>query len=186
MASTQSNNSPVVIVVVVVCAGGLALLSLFTFVLFCCFQKRKEKKTQETNIIHIDEHKKGKETIVPGPFGQQAVVISVEDDVHVDESKKSKKLGHGLHADDAKSSSAIIHIDEHKKGKETNAPGPFGQQAVAISVEDDVHVDESMKSEKLGHGLHAKSSSAEATHHSSNSLEIGTSHGHHHQLENKS
>jgi len=186
MASTQSNNSPVVIVVVVVCAGGLALLSLFTFVLFCCFQKRKEKKTQETDIIHIDEHKKGKETIVPGPFGQQAVVISVEDDVHVDESKKSKKLGHGLHADDAKSSSAIIHIDEHKKGKETNAPGPFGQQAVAISVEDDVHVDESMKSEKLGHGLHAKSSSAEATHHSSNSLEIGTSHGHHHQLENKS
>jgi len=185
MASTQSNNSPIVIVVVVVCAGGLALLSLFTFVLFCFFQKRKEK-TQETDVMHIDEHIKGKETIVPGPFGQQAVVISVEDDVHVDESKKSEKLGHGLHADDAKSSSAIINIDEHKKGKETIAPGPFGQQAVAISVEDDVHVDESKKSEKLSHGLHAKSSSAEANHHNSNSLEVGTSHGHHNQLESKS
>ncbi|GAU39904.1 hypothetical protein TSUD_04960 [Trifolium subterraneum] len=164
MASTQSNNSPIVIVVVVVCAGGLVLLSLITFVLFCCFQKSKEKKTRETDIIHINEHKKGKETIAPGPFGQQAVVISVEDDVHVDEEKKKETLDHGLHA---KSSSAIIRIDEHKKGKETVVPGPFGQQAVEISVEDDVHVDEARKSEKHGHGLHVKSSSVEANHNNS-------------------
>jgi len=104
------------------------LLSLLTFALYCCFQKRKGN-TQETDTIHIDEHKKGKETIVPGPFGQQAAVISVEDNVHVDEARKT---------------------------------------------------------EKLGHGLHAKSSSAEANHHNSNSLEVGTSHGHHHQHENKS
>jgi len=153
MASAQ----PIVIVVVVICAGGLVLLSLLTFVLYCCFQKRKEN-TQETDIIHIDEHKNGKETIVPGPFGQQAVVISVEDDVHVDETRKKEKFDHGLHA---QSSSATIHIDEHKKGKETIAPGPFGQQVEVISVEDDVHVDEARKTEKLGHG-------------------------HHHQLENKS
>jgi hypothetical protein len=177
MASTQ----PIFIVVVVICAGGLVLLSLLTFALYCCFQKKEN--TQETETIHIDEHKKVKETIVPGPFGQQAVVISVEDDVHVDEARKKEKFDHGLHA---QSSSATIHIDEHKKGKETIAPGPFGQQVEVISVEDDVHVDEARKAEKLGHGLHAKSSSAEANHHNSNSLEVGTSHGHHHQLENKS
>ncbi|WJX15899.1 hypothetical protein P8452_05996 [Trifolium repens] len=182
MASTQSNNSPIVIVVVVICVGGLALLSLITLVLFSGFQKRKEKKTQETDIIHIDEHKKGKETIVPGPFGQQTVIISVEDDVHVDEARKKETLDHGVHA---KSSSAIICIDEHKKGKETIVPGPFGQQAVEISVEDDVHVDKARKSEKHGHGLHVKSSLAEANHDNSSSLDVGTSDGHHHQLENK-
>jgi preprotein translocase subunit YajC len=183
MASTQPNNPPIVIVVVVVCAGGLVLLSLITFVLFCFFQKRKEKKTQETDIIHIDEHKKGNETIVSGPFGQQAIEILVEDDVHVDEEKRKETLDHGLHAE---SSSAITRIDEHKKGKETIVPGPFGQQAVLISVEDDVRVDEARKSEKHGHGLHVKSSSAEANHNNSSSLEVGSSDGHHHQLENKS
>ncbi|KAI5394056.1 hypothetical protein KIW84_060955 [Lathyrus oleraceus] len=90
MASTQPNSSPTVLVVVVVCAGGLVLLFLFAFALYSFFQKRNER-TQETDIIHIDEHKKGKETITPGPFGQQAVVISVEDDVHVDEARKSEK-----------------------------------------------------------------------------------------------
>jgi preprotein translocase subunit YajC len=182
MASTQPNNPPIVIVVVVVCSGGLILLSLITFVLFCFFQKRKEKKTQETDIIHIDEHKKGKENIVSGPFGQQAVEISVEDDVHVDEEKRKETLDHGLHAE---SSSAITRIDEHKKGKETIVPGPFGQQSVVISVEDDVHVDEARKSENHGHGLHVKSSSAEANHNNSSTLEVGSSDGHHHQLENK-
>lgn len=64
-------------------------------------------------------------------------------------------------------------------------PGPFGQQAVVITVEDDVHVDETKKTDKLGSGLHAKSSSAEANHHNSSSQEAGASPGHH-QLENKS
>ncbi|CAI8605762.1 unnamed protein product [Vicia faba] len=145
MASTQ----PIVLVVVVVCAGGLVILSLLTFALFYFF--KRNEKTQETDIIHIDEHKKGKETITPGPFGKQAVAISVEDDVHVDETRKNEKLGHGLQA---RSSSDIIRIDEHKKGNQTIVPGPFGQQAVVISVEDDLHV--------------------------------RTSHGHHHQLDNKS
>jgi hypothetical protein len=119
---------------------------------------------------------------VSGPFGQQAVEISIEDDVHVDEEKKKETLDHGLHA---KTSSAIIRIDEHKNGKETIVPGPFGQQAVEISVEDDVHVDEARKTEKHDHGLHVKSSSAEANHNNSSSLGVGSSDGHH-QLENKS
>jgi hypothetical protein len=47
--------------------------------------------------MRVNEHKKGKETIVSGPFGQQAVVISVEDDMHLDEARMSEKLHHGLH-----------------------------------------------------------------------------------------
>ena len=72
---------------------------MLAFALFCCIQNRK-KKTQETDIIHIDEHKTIKETVVPGPFGRQAVIITVEDDVHIDEEikKKTEKGGHGLHA----------------------------------------------------------------------------------------
>lgn len=201
------------------------MLSLLAFALFCCIQQRK-KKTQETDIIHVDEHKKVEETTVPGPFGQQAVVISVEDDVHIDEEiRKTEKLGrHGLHAkssaaeaDQGNSSSLevgttspghehhrsssiqkrrektpetdIIHIDEHTKVKETIAPNPFGQQAVAISLEDDVHIDEKIrKAEKIGHDLHAKSSSDEADQGNSCSLEVevGTTspgherHHHHH------
>ena len=40
------------------------------------------------------------ETIVPGPFGRDTVVVTVEDDVHIDEEiKKSEKVGHhNLHA----------------------------------------------------------------------------------------
>ncbi|RYR54823.1 hypothetical protein Ahy_A06g030091 isoform C [Arachis hypogaea] len=88
--------------------GGLLCLSMLAFALFCWVQKRK-KKTEETDIIHIDEHKKIKETIVPGPFGTQTVVISVEDDVHIDEEikKKTEEGGHhhhGLHVEPSSSS----------------------------------------------------------------------------------
>ncbi|KAK2453087.1 protein TRACHEARY ELEMENT DIFFERENTIATION-RELATED [Trifolium repens] len=79
-----------------------------------------------------------------------------------------------------------MRVNEHKKGKETIVSGPFGQQAVVISVEDDMHLDEARMSEKLDRGLHAKSSSSEENHHNSNSLEVGTSHGRHHHIENKS
>lgn len=100
-------------------------LSLLAFALFCCVQKRKKKTQQETDIIHIDEHKKVKETIVPGPFGQQAVVITVEDDVHIDEviRKNEEKEGHGLHA---KSTVEAAKDDSSNQGEiieRTTSPG---------------------------------------------------------------
>jgi len=88
---------------------------MLAFALFCCVQRRK-KKTQEVEVIHFDEHKTVKETIVPGPFGRNTVVVTVEDDVHIDEEiKKSEKVGHGVHAksssppgaDEATSSSIV-------------------------------------------------------------------------------
>ncbi|KAJ1411099.1 pistil-specific extensin-like protein isoform X1 [Sesbania bispinosa] len=73
---------------------------MLAFALFCCIQRRK-KKTQETEVIHFDEHKTVKETVVPGPFGREIVQITVEDDIHIDEEiKKNETFGHhhGLHA----------------------------------------------------------------------------------------
>lgn len=70
---------------------------MLAFALFCCIQRRK-KKTQETEVLHFDEHQTVKETIVPGPFGRNTVVVTVEDDVHIDEEIKTEKVGHGLHA----------------------------------------------------------------------------------------
>lgn len=55
---------------------------------------------EETDIIHIEEHRKIKEAIVAGPHGSyQTVVLSVEDDVHVDEEiRRSETVDDkGLH-----------------------------------------------------------------------------------------
>ena len=41
---------------------------------------------QEIDIIHADKHLKIREAIVPGPHGPQSVTISIEDDMHIDES----------------------------------------------------------------------------------------------------
>lgn len=68
--------------------------------LFCFVKKRKEKTIEETEIIHIDEHRKIKEAIVEGPHGScQTVVLSVEDDIHVNEEIiRSEKIEEkGLH-----------------------------------------------------------------------------------------
>lgn len=91
---------------------------MLAFALFCCFQKKKhkKKKTQETEVIHFDEHKTVKETILPGPFGQKTVVITVEDDVHVDEEiRKNEEVvghGHGLHDAKTSSSSPITEAEQ--------------------------------------------------------------------------
>lgn len=55
---------------------------------------------EETEIIHIDEHRKIKEAIVEGPNGSlKTVVLSVDDDIHVtEEIIRSEKVGEkGLH-----------------------------------------------------------------------------------------
>lgn len=57
-------------------------------------KKRKKKAAEETRIVNIDEHLKVQEAIVRGPHGPKTVVLSVEDDVHMNEAdaKKSKSL----------------------------------------------------------------------------------------------
>lgn len=77
-------------------------------------------------MVHIDEHKKITETIVPGPFGKPTVIISVEDDVHVDEViKKNEAVGHGLHAEASKAESDQNNIatSSNENATITTSPG---------------------------------------------------------------
>ncbi|XP_057738190.1 protein TRACHEARY ELEMENT DIFFERENTIATION-RELATED 6-like [Arachis stenosperma] len=93
---TQFQHHPTIIVIVFVSFGGLLFLSVLAFALFCLIKKMKKKK-QETDIIHFDEHRHFTEAIVPGPCGEQVVVLSVDDDVHIDEEIiKNEEFGHAL------------------------------------------------------------------------------------------
>ncbi|RVW84982.1 hypothetical protein CK203_037633 [Vitis vinifera] len=127
---------------------------------------------QETDIIKVDEHLTVKEAIVPGPHGEQAVVLFVDDDVHIQEEiRKNEKFGQGhLHGKSAQGiTSAIgkkknmvqetemVNVDEHLKVKEAMLAGPHGAQALALCMEDDMHIHEEIqKNEKLGEGLHGE------------------------------
>ncbi|KAI5650144.1 hypothetical protein M9H77_36149 [Catharanthus roseus] len=93
------NHHPTIIIVVIVSCGGLLFLACL-FALWC-FLKKREKKTDiertHDEILKVDEHLKIKEKIEEGPHGKETVVLSVEDDVHmerieVDEMRKKESL----------------------------------------------------------------------------------------------
>lgn len=85
--------------------GGLFFLAFLAACVFC-FIKRKKKTIQETDLIHVDEHREVKEAIIPGPHGSQAVILSIADDVRIDEViRKDEKFGEGLHAKSAEGKS---------------------------------------------------------------------------------
>ncbi|KAK3028867.1 hypothetical protein RJ639_038552 [Escallonia herrerae] len=82
---SSPDSDSTVIIAVFVSFGSLLFLG-FLLVALCCFIKwRKNKNTQETDIISGDEHLKVKEAFAPGPHGSQAVAISIEDDIHTNE-----------------------------------------------------------------------------------------------------
>ena len=124
---------------------------------------------QETDIINVEEHLKMKEAIVPGPHGEQALVLLVDDDVHIQEQiKKNGIVGKGhLHSKSAQTISSaigkkkkkmvqetdIVNVDEHLKVKGAMlAAGPHGSQALALSVEDDKHIHEEIKKNEVQEG----------------------------------
>ncbi|KAG6395821.1 hypothetical protein SASPL_141950 [Salvia splendens] len=53
--------------------------------LFCFIKKRKKTIVQETDNVKIEEHVRVHEDIVPGPHGTQAVVLTIDEDLHVEE-----------------------------------------------------------------------------------------------------
>ena len=170
--SPSPDSHPTVIIIVFVSLGGLFFLAFLSVALCCFLKKRKKKMVQETDIIKVDEHLTVKEAIVPGPHGEQAVVLFVDDDVHIQEEiRKNEKFGQGhLHGKSAQGiTSAIgkkknmvqetemVNVDEHLKVKEAMLAGPHGAQALALCMEDDMHIHEEIqKNEKLGEGLHGK------------------------------
>ncbi|GFY85631.1 tracheary element differentiation-related 7 [Actinidia rufa] len=89
--------------------GGLFFLAFLAIDLCCFIKKKKKKKVQETDIIHVDEHLKVKEVVVPCPHGSQTVVLSIEEDVHIDdERRKNEKVGEGMHVKSADDISSAL------------------------------------------------------------------------------
>ncbi|KAJ8762791.1 hypothetical protein K2173_022920 [Erythroxylum novogranatense] len=98
-APSPSNHT--IIIVVFVSFGGFLLVASLLAALCFCIKKKKKKPIHETELEHVDEHMKVKETIVRGPHGSQAVVLEIEEDVHVDEVVRKdeiEKVGEALHA----------------------------------------------------------------------------------------
>lgn len=96
-------DSDSTVIVVFVSVGGFCFLAFVLFAL-CCFIKYRKKASQEQEAdnVRVDEHVKIKEDIVEGPHGTKAVVLTIEDDVHIQEDiRKNEKFGGGMHAKSA-------------------------------------------------------------------------------------
>ncbi|KAL2554571.1 tracheary element differentiation-related 6 [Forsythia ovata] len=115
---SSPDDSTTVIIVVFISFGCLIFLAFCLFALWCFISKRHKKKTvHETDIIHANEHRRIKEDIVEGPHGKQSVVLSVEDDKHIEEEIiKNEKLGKNMHA----KSSEIIDSKDIESGESSS------------------------------------------------------------------
>ncbi|MCD7466013.1 hypothetical protein HAX54_002326 [Datura stramonium] len=109
MASNLKNFTHYIIIIV---------FPIFGFILLCmgllalrCYLKKKKKKTtmvEETEVKHIDDHMRVKEDFVKGPHGRpESVVLSVEEDLHVDDDiirkKKELEAQNNMHASSSSS-----------------------------------------------------------------------------------
>lgn len=47
---------------------------------------------KKAEIVRIDEHMKVQEAIIPGPHGEQTTVLTIEEDVHIEEEIKKNSL----------------------------------------------------------------------------------------------
>ncbi|KAM0947275.1 hypothetical protein DsansV1_C08g0084431 [Dioscorea sansibarensis] len=88
-----------VIIIVFVSLGGLFLLA---FLAACCFIKKKNKSTHKTEVINVEDHVHVHEAIVPGPHGQQVVILDVDEDIKVQKDiNKSEVVGEASRAANA-------------------------------------------------------------------------------------
>ncbi|KAK4755676.1 hypothetical protein SAY87_009433 [Trapa incisa] len=87
------------IIIMFVSCRGLLFFVFLVVALFCCHKKRKRKTFKEAEIIRCDEHRQVKEEIVEGPGVKEAIVLTVEDDVDIEEeimkAKRFQKVGEG-------------------------------------------------------------------------------------------
>lgn len=125
------DNHPTVIVIVFISVGGIFFFAFLAAALFCFINKKKKKKTvQETEIIHVDEHRNVHEAIIPRSHGSHAVILSIDDDIHIDEKiGKKEELGEDLHGKSTRSKSGILKeggssssFDQHHFDTRKNAP----------------------------------------------------------------
>ncbi|KAL3638893.1 hypothetical protein CASFOL_016800 [Castilleja foliolosa] len=120
-SSPGGDEGPTVIIVVFVSFGFIFFAVFSLFALWCLLNKRKKKKTfdveveEETDIIRTDKHRRVKEAIVQGPHGLKTLVLSVEEDKHVQKEiiKNEKKI---------EKSGEIITVDIETGESSSNPP----------------------------------------------------------------
>lgn len=89
------DHDTTVIVVVFVSLGCVLFIAFLAFVICFLIKKKSKKHCEKTETVRVDEHFKMKEAIVEGPHGPEAVVLSVEDDVRIEDvtRKGEKEVG---------------------------------------------------------------------------------------------
>ena len=60
--------------------------------LFCFMKKRRKRVIKKTDDITFDERMRIHETAVPGPHGEQAVLVTLEEDIHAHETKTKDEI----------------------------------------------------------------------------------------------
>ncbi|XP_073294813.1 uncharacterized protein [Primulina huaijiensis] len=117
------DNGQTIIIVVFVSLGCIFFLAFCLLALWCFMKKRKKTTIQETDMVRTDEHLKIKEAIVEGPNGTQAIVLSIEDDKHVEEeivktekfqlgkkmATKSWELDNDIEGGESSSNVSVLH-----------------------------------------------------------------------------
>ncbi|KAG6607661.1 Protein TRACHEARY ELEMENT DIFFERENTIATION-RELATED 6, partial [Cucurbita argyrosperma subsp. sororia] len=125
--SPSPNGHTAVIVIVFISLGSCLLF--FTFVaaaFFCCFIKKRNKKPcprdEVAEVIHVDGHRKVHEDVAQDAHGRQAVMVTIEDDVHIDEiaKKKEHRHGFGLHGKHEGSNSSTIQVPPSSSTLDSN------------------------------------------------------------------
>ncbi|XP_011075018.1 uncharacterized protein LOC105159602 [Sesamum indicum] len=119
---SSTDNGPTVVIVVFISLGCIFFFGVCLFAFWFLIKRWKKKSVQETDIIRADEHLKVKEDIVKGPFGPQAVILSIEEDKHFEEetTKKEKQVEEKLmHA----KTGEITATDDVEGGESSSNPG---------------------------------------------------------------
>lgn len=83
----SSDGDTTVIVIVFVSLGGVVFLAFLLLGVLCLIKRsgKRERMGDEIDVVKADERLTVKEAAVAGPHGRQAVVLTMEDDVHIQE-----------------------------------------------------------------------------------------------------
>ncbi|KAG9146360.1 hypothetical protein Leryth_018417 [Lithospermum erythrorhizon] len=90
--SSPDDDDTTVIVVVFVSFGCIFGIVFCLFALWWFIKKRRQRMVQETEIVDINKHVKMQEAIVEGPHGPEKVVLSVEEDVKIDDEIRRNEI----------------------------------------------------------------------------------------------
>lgn len=80
-----------------------------------CFLKKKKKMVRKAENVHIDEHRHVAERMVQGPNGTESVILSVEDDIHIEEDIRKSELENfrkGLHLNSGNIAAGVVDAGE--------------------------------------------------------------------------